>query len=97
MKAVMIRLAGQNVDGRPNQRARAEETGRLNHAAPRATRPCLLDLAGLAGVATLTSRILGLVRDQILAILFGAGNDMDAFLVAFRIPNLAAISSPKAR
>src|SRR6476620_8409163 len=44
--------------------------------------------AGLAGVATLASRILGLVRDQVLAALFGAGNDMDAFIVAFRIPNL---------
>ena len=43
----------------------------------------------MAGAATLTSRLLGLVRDQVLATLFGAGNDMDAFLVAFRIPNLA--------
>jgi putative peptidoglycan lipid II flippase len=44
--------------------------------------------AGLAGIATLTSRLLGLARDQILAALFGAGDQMDAFLVAFRIPNL---------
>ena len=44
--------------------------------------------AGLTGAATLASRILGLVRDQVLAALFGAGNDMDAFIVAFRIPNL---------
>jgi putative peptidoglycan lipid II flippase len=44
--------------------------------------------AGLAGAATLTSRLLGLARDQILAALFGAGNEMDAFVVAFRIPNL---------
>jgi putative peptidoglycan lipid II flippase len=44
--------------------------------------------AGLAGVATLTSRILGLVREQVLAAAFGAGNEMDAFVVAFRIPNL---------
>jgi putative peptidoglycan lipid II flippase len=44
--------------------------------------------AGLTGAATLTSRILGLVRDQILAGVFGAGNEMDAFIVAFRIPNL---------
>lgn len=44
--------------------------------------------AGLAGAATLTSRILGLVREQVLAALFGAGDQMDAFLVAFRIPNL---------
>jgi putative peptidoglycan lipid II flippase len=44
--------------------------------------------AGLTGAATLTSRVLGLARDQVLAALFGAGNEMDAFLVAFRIPNL---------
>jgi putative peptidoglycan lipid II flippase len=44
--------------------------------------------AGLAGAATLASRILGLVREQVLAALFGAGDDMDAFFVAFRIPNL---------
>src|SRR5476651_2476418 len=44
--------------------------------------------AGLTGVATLTSRVLGLVRDQVLAAFFGAGNEMDAFVVAFRIPNL---------
>src|SRR5205809_3095668 len=44
--------------------------------------------AGVTGVATLTSRILGLVRDQVLAALFGAGNEMDAFIVAYRIPNL---------
>ncbi len=44
--------------------------------------------AGLTGAATLVSRLLGLVRDQVLASLFGAGNEMDAFIVAFRIPNL---------
>ena len=44
--------------------------------------------ASVTGAATLTSRILGLARDQVLAALFGAGNDMDAFIVAFRIPNL---------
>ena len=46
------------------------------------------DRPALAGAATLASRVLGLVRDQVLAALFGAGNDMDAFIVAFRIPNL---------
>src|SRR5438093_10162109 len=44
--------------------------------------------AGMAGAATLASRVLGLARDQVLAALFGAGNEMDAFIVAFRIPNL---------
>src|SRR5919201_4132221 len=44
--------------------------------------------AGATGLATLTSRVLGLVREQVLAALFGAGNEMDAFIVAFRFPNL---------
>ena len=44
--------------------------------------------AGIIGTATLTSRVLGLIRDQVLAYLFGAGNAMDAFNVATRIPNL---------
>ena len=34
------------------------------------------------------SRILGLVREQIFAGLFGAGYAYDSFVVAFRIPNL---------
>src|SRR5476649_2516356 len=54
----------------------------------RASRGRLARSAGVTGVATLASRVLGLVRDQVLASLFGAGNDMDAFIVAFRIPNL---------
>ena len=45
--------------------------------------------AGKAGAATLASRLLGLVRESVLAALFGAGNAMDAFNVAFRVPNLA--------
>ena len=50
--------------------------------------PLLAHSAGLTGAATLVSRILGLLRDQVLAAIFGASNDMDAFVVAFRIPNL---------
>ncbi len=36
----------------------------------------------------MTSRLLGLVRDQVMSFLFGAGDQMDAYNVAFRIPNL---------
>jgi len=50
--------------------------------------PHLARSAGIIGAATMSSRLLGLVRDQIMAILFGAGDAMDAYLVAFRIPNL---------
>jgi putative peptidoglycan lipid II flippase len=38
--------------------------------------------------ATMASRVLGLVRDQIFAALVGANRFSDAFVVAFRIPNL---------
>lgn len=34
------------------------------------------------------SRVLGLIREQIFAGLFGAGKNLDAFLMAFRLPNL---------
>jgi putative peptidoglycan lipid II flippase len=44
--------------------------------------------AGLIGIATIASRILGLVRDRVLAHFFGAGDAMDAYNVAARIPNL---------
>jgi len=36
----------------------------------------------------LCSRVLGLAREQIFAALFGGGRVMDAFTIAFRIPNL---------
>ena len=46
--------------------------------------------AGLIGAATTISRLLGLVRETVLAAVFGASvsMQMDAFVVAFRIPNL---------
>jgi len=44
--------------------------------------------AGLIGVATFSSRILGFVRDMVLARIFGATPAADAFFVAYRVPNL---------
>ena len=44
--------------------------------------------AGTVSIAVFASRILGLVREQVFAALFGAGFAFDAFVVAFRIPNL---------
>src|SRR5215831_905799 len=44
--------------------------------------------AGVVSVAVLASRILGLVREQVFAVFFGAGRELDAFITAFRIPNL---------
>lgn len=48
----------------------------------------LLRAASTISLLTLTSRITGLVREQLVAGLFGATAFTDAFLVAFRIPNL---------
>lgn len=42
----------------------------------------------LVGQMTLVSRILGLVRDAVIAAVFGASQASDAFFVAFKIPNL---------
>lgn len=44
--------------------------------------------AWLASIGTGISRISGLVREQVMAYYFGAGMATDAFVVAFRIPNL---------
>jgi putative peptidoglycan lipid II flippase len=66
--------------GTANQAAdtvKTERTERLNTKA-----------AGIIGLAVMCSRILGLVREQVCAALFGGGGAMDAFTAAFRIPNL---------
>jgi len=46
--------------------------------------------AGLISIATMASRVLGVAREMVLAAFFGAsgGMEMDAFNVAFRVPNL---------
>ena len=54
----------------------AEETGRIARS------------AGKVSAAVMCSRVLGLVREQVFAFLFGAGFAYDAFVVAFRVPNL---------
>jgi putative peptidoglycan lipid II flippase len=51
-------------------------------------RPSVARNAGIISIAVMASRVLGLVRDQVFAVLFGAGLQYDAFLTAFRIPNL---------
>ncbi len=43
---------------------------------------------GTVGGLTLVSRVLGLVRDSLFARFIGASFASDAFLVAFRLPNM---------
>lgn len=55
---------------------------------PSAPRRSVARSAGIVGLAVMGSRILGLVREQVFATFFGAGFAMDAFIIAFRVPNL---------
>src|SRR2546427_6938125 len=48
----------------------------------------VVEAAGVIGLATLLSRVLGFARDMVLARLFGAAPAADAFFIAYRIPNL---------
>src|ERR1700730_5554081 len=47
----------------------------------------LLRSTSLVSLMTFMSRIMGFARDMVLAFYFGTQPGMDAFLVAFRIPN----------
>ena len=93
MKAVMAEAGGQDRRRQGRERAGppqacAAGSGRPRHAVRAQRSTQLVRSAGVIGVATMTSRVLGLVRDQVLAYFFGAGDAMDAFRVAFRLPNL---------
>lgn len=47
----------------------------------------LLKSTSIVSGMTMISRILGFVRDMVVAQLFGAGAETDAFFVAFKLPN----------
>ncbi|MDH5171782.1 MAG: murein biosynthesis integral membrane protein MurJ, partial [Gammaproteobacteria bacterium] len=47
----------------------------------------LLRASATVGSMTMLSRVLGLVRDVVIAAFVGASANADAFFVAFRIPN----------
>ena len=66
--------------------------------APESSTRTLARSAASGSAATLASRLLGVVREQVLAAVFGAGTEqrvldplgtqMDAYRIAFRLPNL---------
>ena len=47
----------------------------------------LFKSTSLVGILTLVSRIIGFMRENVFAVVFGATAQMDAFVIAFRIPN----------
>ena len=68
----------------PNE---TESTQQSDHSAVEARPPRLLRSSAVVGSMTMLSRVLGLVRDIVLAIVIGAASYADAFFVAFKIPN----------
>lgn len=60
----------------------------LEEQAPVSEHKAITKAAGVVGFWTTMSRVLGFVRDMVIALFLGAGLGADAFFVAFRIPNL---------
>lgn len=48
----------------------------------------LVSAAIILGVASLASRLVGLLRERVLTTMFGAGDVFDAFIAAFRVPDM---------
>ncbi|OBQ48291.1 murein biosynthesis protein MurJ [Streptomyces sp. H-KF8] len=77
----------------PAARAAATPAGHDAGPAPvpaSASRKFLARAALVTASLSIAGSLLGLVRDQSLARLFGAGSDTDAFLVAWTVPEIAA-------
>jgi putative peptidoglycan lipid II flippase len=55
---------------------------------PESSTRSLARSAASGGAATLTSRLLGVARESVLSGLFGLSHEMDAYRMAFRVPNL---------
>ena len=64
--------------------------GTGTHRRKAAPRQGLARAAGVTAGLTAAGSVLGLVRDQAIAHLFGAGAESDAFLVAWTVPEMAA-------
>jgi putative peptidoglycan lipid II flippase len=64
-----------------------EQTVEIGDTAPKKPQSVARS-AGIVSVAVMFSRVLGLVRETVFARFFGAGFLYDAFVVAFKIPNI---------
>src|SRR5688572_2208874 len=67
---------------------RTQRLARVSRAAGADKKMNLLKVLATVSGMTFVSRVLGFVRDAIIARIFGAGVATDAFFVAFRLPNL---------
>src|SRR5204862_7996030 len=66
----------------------APESTSPQEAPPATKQKSVARSAGIVSIAVMFSRVFGLVREMIFARYFGAGFLYDAYVVAFRIPNV---------
>jgi putative peptidoglycan lipid II flippase len=48
----------------------------------------IMSAAAIVGVLSFASRLVGLIRDRVLAGLYGAGNTLDVYYAAFKVPDV---------
>lgn len=73
----------------PEQFAEPNAADEIGKAKPSVTKQTsVARSAGIVSIAVMFSRVLGLLREMIFARYFGAGFLYDAYVVAFRIPNV---------
>ncbi|MFF4014437.1 murein biosynthesis integral membrane protein MurJ [Streptomyces sp. NPDC001843] len=85
------RTPGSGTDGAATVPAARAADMAVDGADPTsASRKFLARAALVTASLSIAGSVLGLVRDQALARLFGAGSDTDAFLVAWTVPEFAA-------
>ena len=78
----------QSIEEEPEELAEPAPEEQIEAAKPVTKQTSVAKSAGIVSIAVMFSRVLGLVREQIFAYYFGAGFLYDAYVVAFRIPNV---------
>ncbi|WPP29910.1 lipid II flippase MurJ [Streptomyces sp. CL7] len=88
-ESVPSRAKARTTDA-PRPQGDGPSPGAQGQGEPNPSRRFLARAALLTAALSIAGSLLGLVRDQSLARLFGAGSDTDAFLVAWTVPEMAA-------
>lgn len=77
-----------SIEEKPEELIEPLATEQIEAEKPVTKQTSVAKSAGIVSIAVMFSRVLGLVREQVFAYYFGAGFLYDAYVVAFRIPNV---------
>ena len=89
MTVTPSRTPGTDADAKAAVPAARAQSDGVTELAP-VSRGFLAKAAFVTAAMSIAGALLGLIRDQALARLFGAGSETDAFLVAWTVPEFAA-------